>query len=297
MKVSATPGAEGAADNRVGLSAPFPLAELPSSVIEQAMQSLRPYIVGFCRIEEGPRERRPVLLGSGTLVQIGDRRAILTAHHVVSVLPKFGRICILLEPDQAELTVDASGLAPMLIARGLVDAEGPDLGAVVLSDAIAGSIAAKKTFYNLDKHRERLLTSPPVRNLGFWFVNGFPESETVRVRDKDGSGDVMRFFNMSGAGGPDEPVTIGKHDYYRYPVGPESRDSVPPSFGGMSGGGLWQIPVRKLPSGELVPMEPLFSGVIYYQINTPSEYALLCHGRKSVYEVAYDALRTASPPR
>ena len=39
-----------------------------------------------------------VLLGSGTLVSVGSIRAVLTAHHVVSILPSEGRLGLILGP-------------------------------------------------------------------------------------------------------------------------------------------------------------------------------------------------------
>src|SRR5205807_998046 len=76
-------------------------------------------------------------------------------------------------PTLQQHTVDTQGLTYLEIARGTVDADGPDLGAVVLAPSIASAIAAKKTFYNLDIHRDQMLHSPPDLHDGFWFVNGF----------------------------------------------------------------------------------------------------------------------------
>jgi len=270
------------------------LRELPYSLIDGAKEDIAPFVVGFCRIEVTRKERYPVLLGSGTLIKAGDRRAILTAEHVIRELPKEGRLGLLLEPTRHESTIDLNGVSYLAVARGKVDADGPDLGAVLLSPSIADAIAAKKRFYDLDRYRERLLNTPPDRDIGFWFVNGFPASDTIRERDDEGPGDVMRFHNLSGAGGPDEPVLRGEHDYYRFPV--TNRDGAPESFGGMSGGGFWQVPISRDASGKLIHRTPLLSGVVYYQIHTRDELALLCHGRRSVYEIAYNAISEGRIP-
>ena len=44
---------------------------------------------------------------------------------------------------------------------------------MILSPQIAAVTAAKKIFYNLDLRRDKLLSSPPERDYGVWFVNGF----------------------------------------------------------------------------------------------------------------------------
>jgi hypothetical protein len=63
----------------------------------------------------------------------------------------------------------------------------------------------------------------------------------------------------------------------------------------MSGGGLWQIPLKRQ-GGDLVHRPPLLSGILFYQEPTTDT---LCgvkgHGRRSVYEVAYNAIRGREP--
>ena len=103
-----------------------------------------------------------VLLGSGTLVSVGSIRAVLTAHHVVSILPSEGRLGLILGPSLQRHTVDIQGLTYLKIAHGANAADGPDLGAVIFAPSIAGAIAAKKTFYNLDLRRDQLLSAPAV---------------------------------------------------------------------------------------------------------------------------------------
>ena len=61
---------------------------------------------------------------------------------------------------------------------------------------------------------------------------------------------VKGFYNYSGAGGPDQQVMKGKHDYFDFPVSFGARPLAPQSFGGMSGGGLWQVPLSKNDQGE-----------------------------------------------
>jgi hypothetical protein len=58
-----------------------------------------------------------------------------------------------------------------------------------------------------------------------------------------------------------------------------------------AGGGLWQIPLVRGESGKLTQQTPLLSGVAFYQdAVTDAGSGLKCHGRLSVYGVAYDAI-------
>jgi len=270
--------------------------ELPETVIEAAARDLAEYSIGFLRVESTPRGQDAVLLGSGTLVSIGPTRAVLTAHHVVSILPTVGRLGLILTPTVQQHTVDTEGLTYLKIARGTIDAHGPDLGAVVLAPSIASAIAAKKTFYNLELRRDQLLHSPPDLHDGFWFVNGFIAEMTVEERGREGYDLIKGFYNLSGAGKPDGAVAVGNHDYLAFPVSYGGRSVTPKSFGGMSGGGLWQVPLTRDPHGHIKHKTPLLSGVVFYQeVITESSCNIKCHGRQSVYRVAYEAIHRTGP--
>ena len=274
----------------------FPLREVPSAVIDGAKCDLAEYSIGFVRLESTPRGQDAVLLGSGTLVSAGSKRAVLTADHVLSNLPRTGRLGLIISQTLEQHTVDTEGLAYLPIARGKIDADGPDLGAVVLAPSIAGAIAAKKTFYNLDLRRDQMLHSPPGLHEGFWFVNGFVDEYTVVEPGSDRYGSVKGFYNVSGAGGPEESIVAGDHDYFAFPVGYRERAVAPKRFGGMSGGGLWQVPLDHDAQGQIKHKTPLLSGVVFYQAPTTDAYCgVKCHGRRSVYGVAYQAIAHGGP--
>ena len=279
----------------------LPISELPKSVIEAAAHDLAEYSVGFLRLESTPQGQDAILLGSGTLVSIGSIRAVLTAHHVVSILPTTGRLGLVLGPTLQQHTVDTQGLTYLKIARGTVDADGPDLGAVIFAPSIAGAIAARKTFYNLGLRRDQLLATPPDPHDGFWFVNGFIADRTVEERGRDGYGLVKGFYNLSGAGGPDEAVVVGDHDYFAFSVSYGAGSEAPKNFGGMSGGGLWQVPLARDAEGLVRHKSLLLSGVVFYQEATDSAQTccnVKCHGRQSLYRVSYEAIGPkAAQPR
>lgn len=273
------------------------IGQLPDSLFEAVALHLAQYSIGFLRIEQTPRGQDAILLGSGTLVTVGSTHAILTAHHVLQVLPKHGRIGLILSPTLHQHTVDIQALVYKEIARGTIDAEGPDLGAVILAPAIAPAIAAKKTFYNLDACREQLLHTPPDLHDGAWFVHGFVDERTVEEPGRDGFSLIKGFYSFSGAGGPDElPVPKGDHDYFAFPVSYDARSVSPNSFGGMSGGGLWQVTLLRDPQGDIRPKKSLLSGVVFYQeATTDTQCGVKCHGRSSVYNVAYEAIGKREP--
>jgi hypothetical protein len=279
------------------LTEEVPITQLPDSLLAAVALDLAQYSIGFLRIEDTPQGQDALLLGSGTLVRAGTTHAILTAHHVLQALPKNGRLGLILLPTLHQHTVDTQTLVYKEIARGTVNSEGPDLGAVILTPSIAAVIAAKKTFYNLDSRRAQLLETPPDRHEGVWFVHGFVDERTVEEPGKDGFSMVKGFYSFSGAGGPDEPpVARGDHDYFAFPVSYDARSVAPTSFGGMSGGGLWQVTLMRDPQGNIHPKKFLLSGVVFYQEETTeTQCGVKCHGRSSVYKVAHEAIRKSEP--
>ena len=266
------------------------IKDLPGELIESVVNTIAAHTVAFVRLEE--RDERPycTLLGSGVLIAAGGVKAILTAHHVVEVLPRDSRLCVVLEKTSQPHTLDTAGLVFLPIARGSCEAEGPDLGAVVLAAPhLAASVAAKKIFFNLDSKRNGLLNEPPKIREGAWFAQGFLDEKTVATEDPDG-GTTTRFYNFTGVGGPDGLVERDGYDYYEYPVAHESRSEAPVSWGGMSGGGVWQVPLGR-EDGQLVPRQPVLSGVLFYQRpTTATECGVVAHGLRSIYEVAYDSI-------
>ena len=265
------------------------LRDIPPSLVDSATEIVRQYTVAFVRLDVRPDESG--LVGSGTLVKAENSYAILTAHHVVRALPRVGRLGVLLEKTRLPHTIDTEGLAFLEIARGTEDSAGPDLGAVVLAPSIASAIAAKKVFHNLDSRRDETLTSPPHIRDGFWVTQGFLGERTVVFVDPDGQGSTKKLYNFSGVGGPEESVQVGDHDYFEFPVNQPDAPGTPRNWGGMSGGGLWQVPLKR-DGGELVGGTPVLAGVVFYQQpTTDTECGVRCHGRTSVYQVAYEAIR------
>ena len=272
------------------------IGELPPALLKAIMSDLIMYSVGFVSLGKTPYGTDAILLGSGTLVKVGVTHAVLTAHHVLEVLPRIGRLSLILSQSSQPYTFNTQGLEYLKIDRGTKDSDGPDIGAVVLAPNIAASIQAKKVFYNLEIRRDRLLKTPPHLRDGVWFVNGFIDEETTTRRGIEGYDLIKGFYNLSAAGGPECAVSIGDHDYFSFPVSYASRSIAPKSFGGMSGGGLWQVPLTRDKNGNLCHESALLSGVVFYQ-ECDSEGALgvKCHGRISVYQVAYDALNKIRP--
>jgi hypothetical protein len=251
-------------------------------------QNARFSTIGFVGTKHVSGRRVPHLLGSGVLVSANRKKAILTAGHVLDVLPKTDRLGLFMTPGSELETIDSSGLARVEFPRGSQESTGPDLGALILAPTIASSIGAKKTFVNLDRHRDKVLSATRGVHDGIWLAQGFLAEETILVHEPGGVHCYL--YNFSAIGGPDEIIRVAEHEYVDYPVSFEARENCPVSWGGMSGGGLWQVPLS-LTGDEITDAYPILAGILFYQHPTSDTTAgVRGHAWRSIYGEAYDAI-------
>lgn len=77
------------------------------------------------------------------------------------------------------------------------------------------------------------------------------------------------------------------HDYIEL----SSKRYIPKSFGGVSGGGVWQVIMQDQPEGGVKILEIMLSGLAFYESARKNDKRIIrCHGKKSIYERIYDLL-------
>jgi hypothetical protein len=271
----------------------FRVGDLPRDIQESIVKEIANYTVGFFTVQKVEGIQTFQALGSGTLVSVigGNGRkvhAVLTAHHVVEVLPTSGKLGMAIgDCSTKHIEVDTQGLGLVKLARGTDESAGPDLGLVILSPVIADALEARKSFVDLDRLLSSVLPEPPLINEGVWAIQGFLQERTQTVYDDQGL--LILFYNFTGIGTATPTLISEEHDYYAFPV--DFDPETPAKFNGMSGGGLWQVQID--PKGEaMTHKRPIFSGVVFYQeAMKENEFAIRCHGRRSAYVIAGDHLR------
>ncbi|MFZ1981579.1 MAG: hypothetical protein WAU61_09750, partial [Smithella sp.] len=143
--------------------------------MENATKDLADHAVGFAKINEKNNVEDALLGGSGSLVSVEGRHAILTADHVLDNLPDTGTVGLILptrfQAQMHRVTLDMDLCIKIRIARGKVKSEGPDLGALLLPEPIVSIVESLKGFYNLSK-RQKLFCSAPTIDLGVWVLCG-----------------------------------------------------------------------------------------------------------------------------
>ena len=269
------------------------ITDIPSDFFESTARRIINYLIGIVKIIETEPKEDVILIGSGTLVDINGTLGILTAQHVIDAIPSYGNLGLIISDKIHRPSVEAKAFVYTYIARGRDSSAGPDLGFIKLPNTVIGLLKAYKSFYNISKNRERALNSPPANEMGLWCLSGIPDVETITEGPSRGFETVKGFLNFCGFGSISNYRVIDEFDYFDFDVLYNERTQSPHSFGGVSGGGLWQILIAKDEYEQLILKESILSGVACYQSPLiDNKRVIKCHGRHSIYDKGYNVLKT-----
>ncbi len=270
----------------------MPLSKVPLELIERISNTLHSWSTTLIKLRERvPGEPEAIPIGSGTFVSIGQRYGILTAQHVAELIERGSTLGLTVVSEEHRFTVEAQFLHIHHIARGTVEAEGPDLSFIELPYAKVPHIRAHKQFVNLDALRREVIERPKNLQTGIWFLCGTPNINTSEYVSERGHDHAMFFRGLCGAGGVSETYVVGQFDYIHFDIEYATGDNIPRDFGGMSGAGLWQVTVVQSRNGKLSPGEFIYTGVAFYQSEIiENKRFIKCHGPSSIYQVAFDEI-------
>lgn len=271
------------------------IADLPEAAVDAAIERIIRHTVALMRCDVNHGAETCRLIGTGTLITVDGTSGILTAAHVISQLSKQCSLGVIssFEGRLERIRYQFNHLALHKIAKGEEEADGPDIGLIVLPNQDISYLKSEKVFYNLNK-RERVHGLAPLdTKTGFWLMCGFPgEWEQSRIVDNTES--VIKSFGaLCGTSSISKEYAAGEYDYIEINVDCSSANpEIPSSFGGLSGAGIWQMPLVKNQAGEINPDEFILSGVAFYQTSIENGWRCLrCHGRKTIYKGVPNYLR------
>ncbi len=261
----------------------IPLKAIPDELIVSIKDELLTYFVSLIGCSD-EREKKLVPLGSGTLVKIGEAKFILTAAHVWEASEWASGLLISLKKTETSFVIERRYLAEKTIfTRGPT---GPDIALLELSAKDASTLGASKSFVDLNAQRENLKDHPIKEEKGFFAVVGIVgEKSEVRGRE-DGACVAMlhgdAFFGVL----ENYSVTEGA-DYFDLSAN-SSLPGIPKSFGGVSGGSVWQLNLDHKDGVITWDRKRLFRGVAFYELYPKEGQQLLrCNGPKTLYELAW----------
>ncbi|MDP2604567.1 MAG: hypothetical protein Q8S00_18575 [Deltaproteobacteria bacterium] len=272
-------------------------AELPL-VFAAVNDRISDYAIGFVKILPTAQPEDATVAGSGTLVTAGGRHTILTAAHVLDALPSNGEIGLILPtrfgPQVHRATLEMNVGRKVTLGPASYDRNGPDLGLILLAQSDISKLPSSKTFYNLDKRREQMLSAPRAIDMGGWFLCGMVGEWTSDLSPECGFARVKAFRGVTGAGVVVAERQCAEFDYLEFEAKYNAAYEGPDSFGGVSGGGLWQV-VFEERDGAVNMVDALLSGVVFFQSEIVGDTrTIFCHGRRSIYERVADSLRSAA---
>lgn len=269
---------------------------VPYEFLENAARELSDYAVSFVKLQETSAQIDAQLAGSGTLVEIGGTHAILTADHVLEHLPSNGEVGLILptrfQPQLHRFTLNMEFVEKFRIAKGTHESDGPDLALLILHPSQVGAVKAIKSFYNLSKRRDQILSNPPEINVGVWVLSGMAHEWTVDTTPERGYERVKVFRGIHGAGLVEVEYMRNGYDFLEFKAKYNESYKGPKSYGGYSGGGLWHLLIAKHEDRGLEVADRILSGVAFYQSPIEGQIRTIkCHGRQSIYRNAIDSIR------
>jgi hypothetical protein len=153
-----------------------------------------------------------------------------------------------------------------------------------------GRIKAHKTFLDLVQQRQAFLTDPWELNLGIWAVMGMSGDESDVDTETEERSVMAKVQGRAFFSGVRTTFKRNNWDYVEV-----SADlglvEVPRSFGGISGGGLWQTPLALSKTDQLSwAGRKRLHGVAYWQTWPEDNHRLIrCHGPESIFQAAWRA--------
>ncbi len=228
------------------------------------------------------QERESVVCrGSGTLVKYGANQGILTCAHVAEAVLKQDEIGLNLfskgNKFQA-LKIKRADVYPVVLGNPPWSRAGPDIAFLQLPPDLMSSIGASANIVNLELQYKNALAGEPSGE-AFDLVCGAVDEwiDDPEVSETRSTTTIEALLNI---GKVAEIVERDGFDLLFFKPSPEDGFSLPRSYKGTSGGGLWRFYATAQTGGNQLISESRLMGVAFYE--TPEH--VICHGPKSIFE-------------
>lgn len=263
------------------------ISTVPETVLTEA-SSLQNFLVAMFVVSEQPMPRVSPI-GSGTLVELEGSHYILTAAHVWNEARQAKDVGLALTASPSQFLVPRNLIQSRQLWVRKHPEWGPDLALLQLPPSDVARIKARKSFLNLAEQRAAFAARPPNTLKGYWAVTGMVgEFSTVEV---DHEARIIQAGIGSRAFFTAIRDTHDRAGYDYFDVGAKLElPGTPFSFGGVSGGGLWEIGLTVAKSGDIVwDGKRQFRGVAFWE-SPPSRRGrrvIRCHGPHSIFKRAW----------
>lgn len=250
--------------------------EIDDEFADQVKDRLAYYTIGFLSTETGES------LGSGTLVQIGGRRGIVTAAHVARALPErsVGILRFVNRQFLQSLRLDPINWRPTLFpaTTGRIC---PDLAFLELPHPDASTLSATNSFTPLPASDAPNLPA-------LYAIAGTINEATVRTVEPRWQ--RLGFTGLVAMISEMRSANYRSLDYRSCTASYGPEVTPPSSYAGVSGGGMWSVYLdlasRRVATASLC-------GVAFYQSQTAANGSrrIVCHGPRSIHRLVDEVQR------
>jgi hypothetical protein len=260
---------------------------IPQRLYNEISKEIFKYSIMIIGIKDMDNDIDVRLLGSGTLVKYKNKKGILTAKHLVDSTAyrnsHYIGFSYLEKAHNPKIEKDY-----LFIEK--LDDDNCDFAFINLPFTEIGWIEAKREFWNLEKYANIILKCE-YANEGLWLVGGAIDEYTINKSNVEGFDKFYGFKHMIWPSEFESEYDKGMNDEIDILVEYTIDGYLPKSFGGTSGGSLWQIPLKlkDIMQGQFKAI--FFTGIPFYQehINR-NKFRIKCEGRKSIYKACIDLL-------
>jgi hypothetical protein len=224
------------------------------------------FSVGFLKSAEDGQVRLPA--GTGTFAQLGKTYGIVTAGHVLKKL-KQGTIGLVrfpsIEPALQNYRLNLDHTERVVLWNGK-DAEAPDLAFLKIPELDASNLQAQgSVFYNLGRERNFSASKPNHRMAKAYAVVGVVGEWTEEGPAMQAKGKKLIVGGLFGAAKNRHEFKEGETDLVEVAVDYEAGPKIPKSYGGVSGGALWELHVELDEEEKVVSVNKKLHGVAFRQ--------------------------------
>jgi len=251
-----------------------PPSQPPLELLNSIREKLWFYTVSLFRLDRN----LPAHSGTATCLAAKGSFYLLTAGHVWKALQK-SDFAVALEAERPLIPVEREVADTKMPSRSGASEWGPDLSLIRIPDQVAREIQKAKAFYNVGLVRPKPKAPPGCVKMSLWAVLGAPDEQSIK-----GQQETVHNLSLFETWTAQKRAKAG-YDYYDLKFSRKRRPALPRSFRGISGSGLWEVPVllrharTEIKWSETVRL----AGVAFYEMDGPAGTTFIrCHGPKSI---------------
>lgn len=271
------------------------LGAMPPDFQDILMREFVPYSVGLARVsEKDPKVFMP--LGSGTLVKRQNRIGILSAHHCLTAVSPRVRVglngqdsLLLVLRDSRSVQLPSEELLEHPLATPLSTEYGPDLVFLEIAPSQRlQTILAVASVWSLDRDHNEI--SKIFGSIGSMIASlGILEERSKTTLNGGQFHRISYHLTCSHVIQEGNVTMRNGWDYIDSKCAYYPSNSLPQSFGGFSGGGIWSVEVKRSKStGKLIAGKAALVGVSFYETGIDNDVQYVRgHFIRSIYDLAW----------